>query len=250
MKRITESPEHIRLGKIVAEYDHPHAICYAVVNNAVVYSEQETHPVIFNALKRELTSKELDKEYDIQVSPTITDDDYAWFDENYVGVMSEMRQRTHAGRAWKDLVTEDGTLSALSFWDTKRNTPQDIVDRVIHALGLDQADDTFVEFIDSKRPQLVRSKPMDADDNDEPLHCPAYPELTEREIIDVLVKSHTDGYSSLNQQEKDIVDWYRGSYGNAVAAKAGGYDTPAEFNFRKRFGDALCRDTAKRILGK
>ena len=246
-RRITESPETIRLSDTVkADYRHPSARAFAIIGSTVANTPR-THPFIFNALKavqgkdagnmyaytlRNSGPEGVYEEFRVEFAPHLpTAEDLAWFNANTLGEMGAQREVTRSGRIWRGVQVDDSKISAMSFWVEKSKVSDADLKLVVEALKLEAP--IYVEFMDSTRPELYGQGPSTQE-----LRSKIRPELTSRQIIDILVKAHTDP-SSLSGWEKAVVAEYRGSQSAPAKPDTTGFSSAAERRFRSTIGDSV-----------
>ena len=146
--------------------------------------------------------------------------------------MGEQRENTQSGRAWLKLGKKDNIIAALSFWARSANVPDKSVRLVIDRWSLNDRE-VFVEFVDSLKPTVY--SPVER--QTVKLHSKIKPELTEKDIMAILVKAHTTPHD-LSDWERKVVDEFRGSK-SVHAMSTAGFATAAERNMRNRIGDSL-----------
>lgn len=240
-KIISESPDSLKLDGKTLSHEHPNAMAFSILNkNVVLYTGSGTHPYIFNALKVSENEKDVDKnlkDFGVKRSKKISKQDFEWYEKNYIGIAGKMRARTNSGRVWKNLNFDGNKISVISFWGKQKDN-NDVVDLIVDTLKLNGT--IFVEYIDTN---VIEYNKMKTDIKTKTLKSKLYPELSEEDIIDILVKAHVNK-SKLNKKEKDVVGEFRGTTAYMIAgrvAKTGGYDTAAEFNAKRTFGDGYIR---------
>lgn len=234
--RLTESPEALRLGSTLANFDHPSAYAFAFIGTVVGITPR-THPFIFNAVKEVLgapaKAKAVYKEYDVTFYPHAPSPaDLQAYDDVRSGIMGENREVTRSGRAWKSVKAEGKTFSAVSFWARRSKVGADEVGLVVAALKLKSP--LYVEYIDSRKPELFQAGDVET----VAMRSKVAPQLTPEQLIDVLVRGHI-APQSLSKLEKAVVAEFRGSRESTKAAQLAGYGSNAEKRFKTTIGDSL-----------
>ena len=239
LTRLTESPEALRLGTTVADFNHPSALAFAFIGS-VVGSTPNTHPYIFNAVKKVITEHltpvqafGIYRDYGVTFYPRVPKgEDLLAYDDLRSGVMGKDREATRSGRAWKAVVSPKGTFSAVSFWARRAKVAADEIGLVVAALKLKSP--IYVEFIDSRKPEPFQSDKVKT----VTLKSKVAPRLTPEQLIDVLVRGHI-APQSLNKLERAVVDEFRGTRAETKATELAGFGSPAERKFKTTIGDSL-----------
>lgn len=249
MTRLTESPEVIRIGKATASHMHPSATAFAIINSSVVGSSDRTHPFIFNALKAAAFGgfmgntpiRTAAKDYDVRFYPRMPNKaDLDWFQKNYNGEMGKLRRVTQSGRVWKNIVIDGKTVSAISFWAMRKEVAPATVELVSNAFKLGGA--ILVEYIDSKSPEPFTKAPTTV-----PMASKVAPKLTADQIIDILVKAHTNPMD-LTPAEKKVVDEFRGNRKMMTTDRLSKYAAiPAQWKNARTIGDSVVDDFLARL---
>jgi hypothetical protein len=231
--RLSESPEIIALGDDEYDYSSPCASAYSIINGKVV-STRRTHPFIFNALEvmanptsgpvsgasaraslKRSGAEAFLKDYGITVWPSpLTHEDLRWFSGVFTREMGALRERTQSGRVWTRVPVASKIVAAMSFWARSDEVPDDTVRLVIDRYSLTDRP-VYVEFIDSVRPAIYT--PVERETRK--LKSKIDPELSEEEIMEILVRAHTCP-ESLTAKEKAVLREFRGS--NSVHAAVTG----------------------------
>jgi hypothetical protein len=241
-QRLTESPDQLKYRDIELNAMSANASTFCVLNKkALVYSYDVTHPMIFNTLKAADNAKQaieyLKDDVDGEVYPKLTDADLEWYKNNWEGNSANVRRKLQAGRIWENVKIGKKKVTVISFW-SKKSTSKEAVNLIKKAYKL--KGDIVVEYMDSKIPEVFGKETQKTKE----IKSKKHPELSEQEIISILIKSHTKGYSRLTEKEKEVVDEFRGTTADKVAmsTKKWGKTTPAEWNFYKTLGDSYSPD--------
>jgi len=135
-KRFTKSPEVLDMDGETRDYKT--AVAFVVLaERCVLMAPWSVHARIFAALKRRGESGRFRlSSYGVSTSPALTREDLTWFEENWTGVMGDLRRRTLAGRAWKDVPTDGQKVSVVSFWVPLSEISDEVISLVIRALKL------------------------------------------------------------------------------------------------------------------
>ena len=256
--RLTESPETIRIGKTTADFEHPTAWAFSIINDNVVGVSGRTHPYIFNAI-RAVASPEaawgilpgdhgkrpqsVYSDYGVKFAPHIPNDaDLAWFRKIYTGDMGGLRERTKSGRVWKSIKIEGDTVAAVSFWARRKHVNDADIELLVRSLKLKEP--IYVEFIDSKQAELYKAGATHATKE---LRSKIHPTFDSKRIIDILVRAHVSPMS-ITPEEQDIVGEFRGKPDAPVTVPPDDM-TAAERNFRRTIGDSTITAAISEGLG-
>lgn len=237
--RLTESPEALRLGSTVADFNHPSAIAFAFIGE-VVGSTPNTHPYIFSAVQRVIVgslppneARKIYRDYDVTFYPLLPSPlDLHTYASLRTGEMGKNRELTRSGRAWKAVKSQKGVFSALSFWARRSRVAAGEIGLVVAALKLQSP--IYVEFIDSLKPEPFHSSNVKT----ATLRSRVAPKLSPEQLIDVLVRGHI-APQSLTKLEKAVVAEFRGTRAETKATQLAGFGSPAEKKFKTTIGDSL-----------
>lgn len=237
--RLTESPDALRLGDAVADFDHPSAFAFSFIGEVVGVTPR-THPFIFNAVNRVVTeslspadARRVYRDFEVVFYPSIPSPvDLKTYDDLRSGIMGKNRELTRSGRAWKAVKTTKSTFSAVSFWARRAKVAADEIGLVVAALKLKSP--IYVEFIDSRKPEPFQSDKVKT----VTLRSKVAPQLTPEQLIDVLVRGHI-APQSLTKLEKAVVAEFRGTRAETKATELAGFGSPAERKFKTTIGDSL-----------
>jgi len=172
-KRLTQSPEVLRLGACSLDCTHPNACAFAVINGVVVaMTQRRAHIWIFNALRTVAESsaatqiereqllkggaKAVYEDFGVSFSPRLPSTaDLGWFIEKSERRLGQMRALTLAGRAWSGIAVDGSVSNVLSWWVPRAQVSRATLALVCHALRL--SGPCLVEFKDSKTPEPWRA---------------------------------------------------------------------------------------------
>jgi len=138
------------------------------------------------------------------------------------------RKKYRAGRIWK----HDDKTYIVCFWCEEKDIDKKYLDTILAAFKIKSI---YWSAIDSKYYyKYSKGEKSVAKKSSKVLKSMVAPSLTQRQIIDILVKAHTDP-NKLTAIEKKVVDEFRGSKEYADAAKGmGGYDIAAKYHYYSR----------------
>lgn len=246
--RLTESPEALRLGDTIVDFNHDSAVAFAFIGE-VVGSTPNTHPYIFGAVNKvvkgsvtPVEARRIYREYGVSFYPHIPSTaDLLAYDDLRSGVMGENREHTRSGRAWKAVAAAKGTFSAVSFWARRAKVAADEIGLVVAALKLKSP--IYVEFIDSRKPEPFQANPDEV--KTVTLRSKVAPKLTPEQLIDVLVRGHI-APQSLTRLERAVVDEFRGTRAETKATALAGFGSAAERKFKTTIGDSLAEGILSR----
>lgn len=146
--------------------------------------------------------------------------------ENQLG--SWHRKKYRAGRIWK----HDEKTYVVCFWCGEKDIDKKYLDTILAAFKIKSiywcaiGTKYYYQYTKGQAAVAVKSSVQ--------LKSKVAPSLTQRQIIDILVKAHTTP-NKLTAIEKKVVDEFRGSKEYADAAKGmGGYDIAAKYHYYSR----------------
>jgi len=212
-QRLTVSPDCVHLCGKDYYHDARGAYAFTVLNNRCVLYTGRTHPFIFNALHALCAGEVERKDYvsfldhfDVMYSSLPTEEDLAWYNERQRQEYSEIRLLTSSGRIWTGLRTKDGIITVISYWPDAKDVKPSVTPFVLEALDIPTDRLVYVEYSDSEVPALYQ--PVDVPTRD--LHSELHPELSHKEIVSLMIKSHTSPHE-LKPWEREVVKELRGS---------------------------------------
>lgn len=95
----------------------------------------------------------------------------------------------------------------MSFWINQSDINKEQIELLRSAFNV--TGNLYLEFVNTREPELY--DPSNEKKSEEiSLQSEILPKLKPNELINLLVKVHTNGYNSLNPLEKKLVDEYRG----------------------------------------
>lgn len=258
MQRLTESPDSLSFNG--NRFDYYLGSGFFIVNNrSVVYGPGLTHQAIFRVLDRVNPSSAFYSDTDaasakknmaaylrkngVSSNPTLTQSDLQWYFDNRSGQHGKFRMDTRAGRAWT-LKEKGRQITVISFWPNSNDVSDADIALVVQALGKGSI---FIEFLDSKEATEYRKVTRGETGT---LKSKLYPDLTAKQIADILVKRHVSPHT-LTAKERKVADEFRSVQYDADFVKRlnRGYTTPAEARFRGTVGDSRIERVIKRIIG-
>lgn len=181
----------------------------------VIYSDFRTHPFIFNALRKGKNMKDMPEilnDFDLKSFPKNIDQQsldifHQKFDK--VQSMNEIRDGLKSGRIWKNVKSGEGNIgTVISFWVGQDQISEEDINLLKNAFKV--TSELYVEYINTKNVQPY-DQSLKNDHSKNTIESKILPKMSAKEIINLLVKAHTNGYGSLNPVEKSIVDEYRGT---------------------------------------
>lgn len=209
-------------------------------NNGIVYADKDTiisndkpirtHIELSEALSvyAYRLTKMTNTGIPIKFYPKYVESDYKNLSEIDDKLGSSHRKKYRAGRIWK----HDDRTFVVCFWCLEEAIDKKYLDTILAAFKIKGvywcAIGSKYYYKYSKGEKSVAKK------SSKVLKSKAAPSLTQRQIIDILVKAHTDP-NKLTAIEKKVVDEFRGSKEYADAAKGmGGYDIAAKYHYYSR----------------
>lgn len=163
-QRLTISPEWLKIGGLTYNQESLCATTFMILGDVVV-SSGRPHLFIINGLNKMKGAKDLKcaRSYDISFSAPLGEDELLAYQENWCGVMGEMRRRYKAGRIWSGVPDNTGTLvSVISFWGDRSSTDLRDLANLMRAFAIEG--EVWVEWIDSKAPELFQASALCPDE--------------------------------------------------------------------------------------
>jgi hypothetical protein len=164
-------------------------------------------------------------ETDLKFYPKYVENDYKKLAnlKNKIEVSDRVKYR--AGRIWR----HDAKTFVLCFWCEENKIDKKYLDIILEAFKIKSV---FWCCVNSKHYyEYTLGETAVSVKSSEKLKSKVDPSLTQRQIIDILVKSHTSP-NKLTPLEKKVVDEFRGSKEYADAKKGmGGYDIIAKYHY-------------------
>ena len=155
-KRVTRSPEWLDLADKTYGQESACATTFLFVGKVVATSGRP-HAFIINGVKA-MTShrdRKTARSYELSFSSPPDVEDHADFMAKWTGALGVTRERTKAGRIWKDVPDgKGGSVSVISFWGPRRSIRRADIDLLAKVFGVKGR--LLVEAIDSRAPGWYR----------------------------------------------------------------------------------------------
>lgn len=151
-QRITRSPERLDLGGRTYSQESACAMTFLFVGKVVATSARP-HAFIINGVKKMASHRDLKtaRSYELRFSSPPDAEDHAEFMAKWTGALGVTRERTKAGRIWKDVPDGNGgTVSVISFWGPRRSIRRADIDLLATVFGVKGR--LWVEAIDARAP--------------------------------------------------------------------------------------------------
>lgn len=148
LPRLSESPEKLILAGNVYSVESACARTFLFVGDVVAWSH-EPHVCIINGLRkmRHANDMKTAKGYFTRFSGKLDPEALRDFQENWTGVLGDMRRRQNAGRIWLDVPDNSGRLvSVISFWAHEDSIDRRRIGRVRDAFSARSG--VYVDFYD------------------------------------------------------------------------------------------------------
>ena len=148
--RYTFNPEKLTIGGQIHRPESRNATTFLVLDGFVAYSGHP-HIQIINGLQKmsNCGDRKTAKTYGIHFSSPLAQPALDRFQENWVGILGQVREENKAGRLWRDVKTDAGeTVSVLSFWAKAESIMPSDLALLRKTFGLNTR--VFVEYIDSQ----------------------------------------------------------------------------------------------------
>jgi hypothetical protein len=257
------TPEIVKFGDLRLNYDHPSATAFAFIggNNLIGYTGG-THPQIFNAFnnlaaaigltefpptaqvaKAKFSGSKISqapkilKAHGVSHLGNITDSNLLKFvDEEREGTMSRTRINTTSGRLWRGIQSDKigKPVDIIAFWGDTNEVSSEHVKSLVEKLKLG---DVFWSAMDSDK---FNHWGESETGGIKKLKSKIYPDATHDQIVDILMRAHSD--MSLSPWEKKIVWEFRGLDNYEYRSITGGYPTRAEYVNRSKFSESKKND--------
>jgi hypothetical protein len=258
------TPEIVKFEDMRLNYDHPSAIAFAFIggNDLIGYTEG-THPQIFNAfnnlaaaigltefsataqvMKAKFSGSKISQAPKILKSQgvfhlgNITESNLLKFvEEEREGTMSRTRINTTSGRLWKGIQSDKigKPVDIIVFWGDTNEVSSEHVKSLIEKFKLENV---FWSAMDSDKFNYWGGESNDG--NIKKLRSKIYPDATHDQIVDILMRAHSD--MNLSPWEKKIVWEFRGLDNSEIRSITGGYPTRAEYVNRSKFSESKKND--------
>lgn len=164
----------------------------------------------------------------IKFYPKYVESDYKNLSNVEDQLKSAERRKYRAGRIWK----HDSKTFVVCFWCGEKDIDKKYLDIILKAFDIKSiywcaiGSEYYYRYTKGQAAVTIKSSKK--------LKSKVDPSLTQREIIDILVKAHTTP-NKLTPIEKKVVDEFRGSEAYADAKKGmGGYDIAAKYHYYSR----------------
>jgi hypothetical protein len=236
------TPDHMRFDGTIYTWHHKHNHPSAFMfigeeDSSIILRMEKTHGHIFQVLNSMSSATDIDyvkgglKKGDIVWCGDITIDDFNYFIyKQRQKATFYTRMTTYAGRMWHNVEYGDDSVDVAVFWCDQKNVTETHLEKIRKCYNLDGF---YWACVDSQNYNYYGDEEVEKSGTSE-LKSKNYPDLTHKEILDILMKAHVGGYK-MNQMEKDIVNEFRGIDPTTIKpVVTGGYDTRAEYEFRSR----------------
>lgn len=163
-QRLTISPEWLKIGGRTYGQESQCATTFLILGDVVATSGRP-HLFIINGLNKMKGAKDLKcaRSYDISFSSPLGEDELLAYQENWIGVMGEMRRRYKAGRIWSGVADDTGVLvSVISFWGDRSTTDLRDLANLRSAFAIEGK--VWVDWIDSKTTELFQASALYRDE--------------------------------------------------------------------------------------
>lgn len=153
--RLSSSPDRLRISPS-REIDSSHgsARAFSVLNGRCVVFSSAGHPTILGVLRlRGKNPKFQLSGFGVKARPALSEADVAWYQQNWIGELGALRERTLSGRVWRNLKLGGIRVSVMSFWVCRKRVSGEVLARIVDALTLKGR--IWVEFLDSKGPHYL-----------------------------------------------------------------------------------------------
>ena len=257
------SPDRLFFDGENYNYDLGKAFSFLGENGDILAYTNETHPIIFSSFEKlagalgivpfPSTMSYLKYQYDgfkpSQSKKLLKDDGVGYFGKlnkedlkffaevQKSSAMGDTRKTTKSGRIWDNIPSKSvgKKLSIIAFWCGESEVTEKILEDLkanfklgeIYWAAMDSKNfnahvDEFVKTSEGNR-KIFKSR--------------IYPQLSHDDIVDILIRAHTSGFS-ITPAEKRVVWEFRGTDPSEVRKLTGGFDTPAEYNYYSRMSES------------
>lgn len=158
-ERLSFSPEKLIVARKIYSVDSECARTFLFVGDVVAWSHQP-HVLIINALRKMKDANDLKtaKAYSTRFSGKLDPVALQDFQENWTGVLGDMRRRQNAGRIWLDVPDDAGRpVSVISFWAHAHQIDRRHIGLIRDAFHAQSG--VFVDFYDKPHTRYVRARP-------------------------------------------------------------------------------------------
>ena len=159
LPRLSTSPEKLILGRKIYSVDSKCARTFLFVGDVVAWSHLP-HLCIINGLRKMADANDLKtaKDYSTRFSGKLNPVALRDFQENWTGVLGDVRRRHNAGRIWLDVPDEAGRqVSVISFWAHAHQINRRHIARVRDVFKAQSG--VYVDFYDKRHTLYVRARP-------------------------------------------------------------------------------------------
>lgn len=159
LPRLSVSPEKLILGRKTYSVDSECARTFLFVGDVVAWSHLP-HLCIINGLRKMADANNLKtaKDYSTRFSGKLDPVALRDFQENWTGVLGDVRRRHNAGRIWLDVPDEAGRqVSVISFWAHAHQINRRHIARIRDAFNAQSG--VYVDFYDKRHTLYVRARP-------------------------------------------------------------------------------------------
>jgi len=153
------SPEKLILGRKTYSVDSKCARTFLFVGDVVAWSHQP-HICIINGLRKMADANDLKtaKDYSTRFSGKLDPEALRDFQENWTGVLGDMRRRHNAGRIWLDVPDDAGRpVSVISFWAHAHQINRRHIAHVRDVFHAQSG--VYFDFYDKPHTLYVRARP-------------------------------------------------------------------------------------------
>lgn len=158
LPRLSTSPEKLILAGKTYSLKSPCARTFLFVGDVLAWSHLP-HLCIINGLRKMADANDLKtaKDYSTRFSGKLDPEALQDFQENWTGVLGDVRRRQNAGRIWLDVPDDSGRqVSVISFWAHAHQINRRhiaLVRDVFHAQS-----GVYVDFYDKPHTLYIRAR--------------------------------------------------------------------------------------------
>ena len=159
LPRLSASPEKLILAGKAYSVESACARTFLFVGEVVAWS-REPHVCIINGLRRMRDANDMKtaKGYFTRFSGKLDPVALRDFQDNWTGVLGDMRRRQNAGRIWLDVPDDSGKrVSVISFWAREDQIDRLHIGRVRDAFSARSG--VYVDFYDKEHTLYFRARP-------------------------------------------------------------------------------------------
>jgi hypothetical protein len=211
-------------------------------NSPILLTTRSTHLYIFNALRTiksefgHISFDEVLRGFGVSACGELTEENLNYFYANQRdSAMGRTRIATKSGRIFRDIKAAgiDGAVDVVAFWCNQGAITESDLLKIKECFNSERF---YWTGINSQNYNYFEGNVVDRGTIKE-LKSKKYPELSHDDIVDILMRAHSD--YKLKPFEKEVVWEFRGIDPSEITPPVtGGYDTRAEYEFRSRQSEA------------